>query len=56
MLPMLAAAALFFRYRRCLPALRPGRVWDVMLWVSAAAMLITGTWTVVDQLRGYFGP
>jgi len=42
MLPMLAGAALFFRYRRGDARLRPGRVWDVMLWVSAFAMLATG--------------
>jgi Mn2+/Fe2+ NRAMP family transporter len=54
MLPMLAGAALFFRYRRCVPGLRPGRLWDVMLWLSAAAMLVTGGWTVIDQLRNHF--
>ena len=55
MLPMLAGAALYFRYRRCIDALRPGRLWDLMLWVSAAAMLVTGLWTVIDQLRDYGG-
>lgn len=53
MLPMLAGAALYFRYRRCVEALRPGRLWDTMLWVSAAAMLVTGLWTVIDTLRDY---
>ena len=56
MLPMLAAAALYFRYRRSLAALRPNRLWDVMLWISAAAMLVTGTWTVVEKLQGYLAP
>ena len=46
MLPMLAGAALYFRYQRSIDGLRPGRVWDVFLWVSAAAMLVTGLWTV----------
>lgn len=46
MLPMLAGAALYFRYRRCVPGLTPGKLWDVMLLVSAAAMLVTGLWTV----------
>ncbi len=50
MLPMLAAAALYFRYRRCTEELRPGRLWDTMLWTSAAAMLTTGVWTVLNQL------
>jgi len=56
MLPMLAGAALYFRYRRCVPGLTPGRLWDVMLWVSALAMLITGSWTVIDKLAGYLAP
>lgn len=49
MLPMLAAAALYFRYYRIDDALRPGRLWDVMLWLSAVAMLITGGWTIASQ-------
>ncbi len=52
MLPMLAGAALFFRYRRCVPELAPGKLWDAMLWLSAAAMLVTGLWTVFDKLSG----
>jgi Mn2+/Fe2+ NRAMP family transporter len=55
MLPMLAAAALYFRYRRCVPTLTPGRLWDGMLWLSAFAMLITGLWTVIDKFQSYFG-
>ena len=55
MLPMLAAAALYFRYRRGVDGLRPGQAWDVMLWLSALAMLITGAWTVIDKVSGYVG-
>ncbi len=55
MLPMLAAAALFFRYRRCVPGMAPRLLWDVMLWLSAAAMLITGSWTVINKLMTYTG-
>jgi Mn2+/Fe2+ NRAMP family transporter len=55
MLPMLAGAALYFRYRRCVPGLTPGTLWDVMLWGSAGAMLVTGMWTVIDKIAGYFG-
>lgn len=53
MLPMLAAAALYFRYFRGVDGLRPGRAWDFMLWLSAFAMLVTGVWTVVDKVAGY---
>lgn len=49
MLPMLAGAALYFRYQRTPAELRPGIVWDVFLWGSAAAMLVTGLWTVANQ-------
>ncbi|MHC4433646.1 MAG: Nramp family divalent metal transporter [Planctomycetota bacterium] len=48
MLPMLGAAALYFRYRRCDENLRPGRLWDAMLWVSLAAFTIIGGWSLVS--------
>lgn len=47
MLPMLAGAAIFLRYKKCDPALRPTKLWDVFLWTSGGAMLITGTVTAV---------
>jgi Mn2+/Fe2+ NRAMP family transporter len=47
MLPMLAGAALYFRYCRGVEELQPNRTWDVFLWLSAAAMLVTGSWTVI---------
>ena len=46
MLPMLAAAALFFRYKRSVEGLTPGAGWDFMLWTSTVAMLVTGGWTI----------
>jgi Mn2+/Fe2+ NRAMP family transporter len=50
MLPMLGAAALFFRYKRSVEGLEPNKVWDVFLWLSVAAMLVTGGWTIVACL------
>jgi Mn2+/Fe2+ NRAMP family transporter len=47
MLPMLAGAALYLRYFRCADSLRPSFMWDLALWASAGAMLITGGWTVL---------
>jgi hypothetical protein len=44
MLPMLALAAIYFRYRRCDRRLAPGRFWDLLLWLSALGMLIAGVW------------
>ncbi|MBN1507237.1 MAG: hypothetical protein JW955_10350 [Sedimentisphaerales bacterium] len=46
MLPLLGAAALYFRYRHSDPALRPGRLWDGMLWVAFIAFLIVGGWSI----------
>ncbi|MDA8743609.1 Nramp family divalent metal transporter [Rubripirellula amarantea] len=51
MLPMLGGAALYFRYRRSADGLVPGKLWDFMLWLSAAAMLVTGAWTVIDKIN-----
>ncbi len=47
MLPMLAAAALYFRYRCCDERLQPGKAWDVFLWISAAGMLVAGVAMVI---------
>ena len=46
MLPMLGAAALYFRYRRSDKALRAGRLWDIMLWLSFIGFLIVGSWSL----------
>lgn len=51
MLPMLSGAALYFRYRRCDPRVAPGRLWDVLLWLSAVGMLITAVSAIWDTLR-----
>ncbi len=52
MLPMLGAAALFFRYRRCDSRLRPSRVWDGWLWLSCTGLLIAGAWGARKPLMG----
>jgi Mn2+/Fe2+ NRAMP family transporter len=46
MLPLLGAAALYFRYRHSDPALRPGRLWDALLWIAFAAFLVVGAWSI----------
>lgn len=52
MLPMLGFAALYFRYRRSDAALRPGRLWDAMLWLSFVGFLIVGFWSLYSTLTG----
>ncbi|MBM3999830.1 MAG: divalent metal cation transporter [Planctomycetes bacterium] len=55
MLPMLSAAALFFRYRRIDPRIAPSRLWDVLLWLSAIGMTITGGWAFVESVQSALG-
>jgi hypothetical protein len=50
MLPMLAGATLYYRYYRCDRRIIPGRLWDLMLWLSAIGMLIAGGWIAVTKL------
>ena len=48
MLPMLAFAALYFRYYKCDRRLAPGVAWDVCLWVTSAGMFVAAA----TMLRG----
>ncbi len=50
MLPMLGAAALYFRYRRSDQRLLPGRVWDVWLWLSAFGLFLAGGWLALTKI------
>ncbi|MBE2214443.1 MAG: Nramp family divalent metal transporter [Opitutaceae bacterium] len=54
LLPFLGGAALFLRYRRLDPELRPGRLWTAMLWLSAASLTAAGGWQLYEQLRKWF--
>jgi hypothetical protein len=47
-LPMLAAAALYFRYYRCDVRVRPSLLWDLLFWLSAVVMMAIGCWTAWD--------
>lgn len=52
MLPMLAIAALYFRYRCGDRRVTPGHIWDLFLWLSAIGMTIAGLWTLASKLMG----
>lgn len=54
MLPMLAVAALYFRYRRQDPRLVPSLGWDLGLWVSGAGLVLAGVWAFFDKLLSIF--
>ncbi len=52
LLPMVGIGALWFRYRRCVDALRPGVLWDVMLWLSVIGFVIVGAYTIYSTFFG----
>jgi len=49
MLPMMCAAALYFRYFQCHPRLRPSRWSDAGLWLSSVAMSIVGIYSLINE-------
>lgn len=54
MLPMLGFSALFFRYRRCLPELRPSKWFDIGLWGSIAILFVIGFATLILEANKFF--
>jgi len=53
-LPMLAFAALYFRYRKTDPRLRPSVLWDAMLVLSCLGLLVAGGGILYVRLSPYF--
>jgi Mn2+/Fe2+ NRAMP family transporter len=52
MLPMLAGAALYFRFYYCDERIRPSRLWDACLWLSSLCLLVVGlfgAWTFINK-------
>jgi len=54
MLPMLAGAALYFRYTKSDPRVAPGRLWDAFLWISSIGMLITASVLGYGEVTKFF--
>lgn len=54
-LPIIGAAAIFLRYRRTDPRLRPGPAWDAFLWLSLLALIATATYGVWDAVNKFTG-
>lgn len=50
MLPFLALSALYFRYRRIDPGLRPGRAWTFGIWLAAVSMTAAGAYQLVSKI------
>jgi Mn2+/Fe2+ NRAMP family transporter len=53
MLPMVAAAAIYFRYAKGDSRVSPGRAWDYFLIISAVGMLIAGVYAAYTKLAPY---
>ncbi len=53
MLPLLALAGLYFLYFETVRSLKPGRTWTMLLWLSAAMMVATGSYQLVGMLRDH---
>jgi len=51
MLPMIAGAALYFRYMRSDARVAPGKAWDWFLWISSAGMLLAGVVILLMKLK-----
>jgi hypothetical protein len=54
LLPMLGFAAIYFRYKYAIPALKPSKLWDFFLWISAMGLLIAGVWLAWSKLASVF--
>jgi Mn2+/Fe2+ NRAMP family transporter len=54
LLPMLAFAAIYFRYKHAIPALKPSKLWDLFLWMSGLGLLIAGVWLAYSKLTPLF--
>lgn len=54
LLPMLGFAAIYFRYKHAIPALRPTKLWDFFLWLSAFGLLVAGLWLAWSKLATAF--
>ena len=51
MLPMLGFAALYFRYKQCLPELKPSKLFDVFLWGSISVLFVIGIATLFLEIQ-----
>lgn len=54
LLPVVGVGALWFRYRRCVDVLRPGKLWDIALWISFVGFLIVGVVMMVNTIGKVF--
>ncbi len=53
-LPMIAACALYFRYKRVDRRLSPSKAWDAMLWMATLLITIVASYVVVNSARDLY--
>ena len=53
MLPMVAGAAIYFRFKKGDSRVSPGRSWDWLLIISALGMLVAGFYAAYSKLAGF---
>ena len=53
MLPVMAIAALYFRYSCSDPRVRPGKLWDVFLGLSALGLMGSGIYTAILKILSF---
>ena len=51
MMPILGGVALYLRYGRIDPRLRPGLVHDALLWICFVGLLVIGSWSIYKAAR-----
>ncbi len=50
-LPMIACAALYFRYFRTDSRLKPSRIVDLLLWIAVISITIVAIYTLIDSVQ-----
>ncbi len=53
MLPMVAGAAIYFRFKKGDRRVSPGRSWDWLLIISALGMLVAGFYAAYSKLAAF---
>lgn len=54
MLPMLGFASLYFRFRHSDARIRPGKMWDLFLWLSFIGLMLAGGFVAYDKCMIFF--
>ena len=55
-LPVIAAIAVFFRFRRCDPRLAPSRASDACLWIALVSITVVAIYATWDRLTSQIFP